>query len=434
MGLRIRMALAALTALLGLAALTGSAAAAADPLVVSCHKAPGAGPVSLRTDGGRTAMFEFSRSGDELAINANGTRLDCGPGSLALDQITEVRLDDDAEYSSSFWIDLRNGPLGPGAGSDDGEAEIEFDLGVIGGFNSATFKAPADQATEIRLGRTAGGSGADFNGDGDIDVRWHGVENTAVYGSPHADRIDLTGTAPGFTAPYRSYTVLVSADSGDDRILTSRFGGYDTYEGGPGEDTIAFGDATSGLKVDLARFPHSDNLEHVVGSPHADELEGDEAANRFDVRDGKRDVVSCADGADTVIADAPGVDAIAEDCEEVELDRPARSLKVLGYKAPRSIRALLRRGVGIQVLCSVDCRAKAQLSTNTRGLPRILGAGAADVPAGQPTWVMVKVNRAAAKALAAGRTAGAFKVRTSVRAQFAHTAAAQQSRLVASVR
>ncbi len=78
------------------------------------------------------------------------------------------------------------------------------------------------------------------------------------------------------------------AGQGDDQVIANA--AVNELDGGPGSDTVSYVGSDAGVRVDLdagtgvgghAQGDALSNFEHVVGSAHADELRGDELANRL---------------------------------------------------------------------------------------------------------------------------------------------------------
>jgi hypothetical protein len=167
-----------------------------------------------------------------------------------------------------------------------------------------------------------------------VDLRLTRRQDTGLLGQDI-----VTGVEDVFGGP--GDDVLIGTDesnflaggNGDDLIL-GLGGTLDTLAGALGTDTLSYATlpagASQGVTVDLELLTHQDTggagtdevfeFESVIGSPFADTLLGSAVANRFEIRDGAGDNVSCRGGADTVVADVEGVDTIAADCETPELD------------------------------------------------------------------------------------------------------------------
>src|SRR5581483_2908891 len=132
---------------------------------------------------------------------------------------------------------------------------------------------------------------------------------------------------------------------GNDLLVASP--NNDGIDGGTGGDTVSYERSPIGVSVDLGMSGksqltdpgHYDTLtdvENLVGSPHADELTGDDGPNTIDggggadsivakaardellLRDGAPDQATCGFGVDHVVADRQGTDAIFSDCENVD--------------------------------------------------------------------------------------------------------------------
>ena len=357
---------------------------------VTCVKEPGPGPVELSALGGNGADLRFVRSGDEMVIfeeNYLHGVVSCGPGSLALDEITEVRLvSDDVVYDSSFTIDLSQGPFTPGAGPDDSTPEIEFDLPIQTSFNSARFEGVGALPEPVYVGRRGNEAAADLNGDGDADVRWQGAENALVGGTPGDDRIDLTGKHADLGAAYNPYRFSVSAREGDDEIILGSGGVYDLYDGGPGDDVF-----------------------RLAGPSEA--------------------VLDGGDGDDTVIL-GPGTGNGAlsglQSVEHVVRAGQARavpaSVRIVAARVPEAAPGLRRRGVSLRVYCSQACSARVEISTGRRavrqGMPWVLGTRFVSLGAGERRWVTIPLRPLARRALADNRP-WRFNIKNWAKATFA---------------
>lgn len=357
---------------------------------VTCVKEPGPGPVELSALGGNGADLRFVRSGDELVIfeeNYLHGIVSCGPGSLALDEITEVRLvSDDVVYDSSFVIDLTQGPLGPGAGADDATPEIEFDLPVGTSFNSARFEGAGARPGSIAVGSHGNEAGADLNGDGDVDVRWLGTEYAFVGGTDGDDRIDLSGRHAGLGAAYRPYGLSVGAGAGNDEVLLATGGGYDRYLGGAGDDTFRLGGASEAL------------------------LDGEEGF----------DTLVLEPGADSdALGSLESIERIVRAGEPAKAVEPA--VRIVAARVPEAVHGLKRRGVSLRVLCSRACNTRLEISTGRRavrqGMPWVLGARSVHLPAGKPQWVTIRLRPLARRALAHNRP-GRFNIKNWAKSRF----------------
>jgi hypothetical protein len=163
-----------------------------------------------------------------------------------------------------------------------------------------------------------------------VDLRLAGRQNTSALGNDALTGIEnvVTGAGDDVLIGSDARNVL-AAGTGDD-LVQGLGGTLDTLVRGDGEDTLSYAAAPAAVIVALgAEDPQdtggagSDELvsfESLTGSRFADTLFGSEGANRFELRDGAGDDVTCRGGTDTVIADVDGVDTLAADCESRELD------------------------------------------------------------------------------------------------------------------
>ena len=185
-----------------------------------------------------------------------------------------------------------------------------------------------------------GGPGVDslawfeFEGALRVDLRLAGPQDTGAGG-----RDTLSALESVFTS--ESDDLVIGTDAaneldtaeGNDVILG--LGGDDLISAGEGNDTASYAippfGVRRGVNVDLMRngFDHDtggagvdrlDSVANVIGSPFADVLAGNQAANRLEVRDGTGDTVSCDMDQDVVVADVEGTDVVAGDCETVQFD------------------------------------------------------------------------------------------------------------------
>ena len=113
----------------------------------------------------------------------------------------------------------------------------------------------------------------------------------------------------------------VYAGRGADRVFGN--GGDDELRGGPGRDRLL---AQAGVDVLYGGLGNDDlwaqarpDVKGQVGEP-SDTLNGGPVNDRFHVRDGEADRVTCGPGFDRVLADH--VDITAADCERVRRAAP----------------------------------------------------------------------------------------------------------------
>ena len=190
-------------------------------------------------------------------------------------------------YSPPQLVDLDgDGDLDFTAGSDSGTIVFYKNSGtatnpefVIKSFNNNTtltlYDNNGDDTLDLRT---------DIN-DQRIDLRPEGISD--VYG--------LTGN---LIIARDTLIENVVAGSGDDRIIGNRAAntldggaGADYLDGGAGEDWVSYARSDTGVRVNMGdgttRGGHAEgdvlvNIEHVLGSAHADVLTGDAGANRLE--------------------------------------------------------------------------------------------------------------------------------------------------------
>jgi Ca2+-binding RTX toxin-like protein len=174
----------------------------------------------------------------------------------------------------------------------------------------------------------------DFNAPMRVDLRIAGRQDTGAGG-----RDVLTGFESASTSGGNDVLIGTDGDNdlstGDGDDLVAGLGGADRIWAGDGNDTASYATPPAGVRqgvaVDLSKqgidqdtrgagIDKLDGIQNVIGSPFADELTGSLGNNRFEIRDGSGDTVSCSAGADTVVSDVEGTDSIDNDCETLDLD------------------------------------------------------------------------------------------------------------------
>ena len=171
-----------------------------------------------------------------------------------------------------------------------------------------------------------------------VDLRLTSRQDTGALGNDALSGIENVIAGDGDDVLIGNDDSNLLAGVGGDDLVEGLGGALDRLVGGPGTDTLSYADppagATRGVTVDLDALDPQDTggagtdalgalesaFENLIGSPFADTLLGGGFANRFEVRDGAGDNVTCRAGTDTVIADVEGVDAIAADCETRQFD------------------------------------------------------------------------------------------------------------------
>jgi Ca2+-binding RTX toxin-like protein len=200
-----------------------------------------------------------------------------------------------------------------------------------------------------------------------------GDESVEIYAAADREPSSIQGRGGADDLRSGSGRETIDGGAGDDRIE----GGFnhDTLKGGPGRDVI-YGDSTSG---------------NCGGNGQSCTLPF--GNDTIDARDGEADQVDCGAGQDTATVDA--VDTVAANCERVDRG-PGPHVVVPGamtldVKAPRRLRALLRKGLVVRLAgfrpgaTRVSVRASGRLlaarrvsvGQDTRATARIRFAGKA---------------------------------------------------------
>jgi len=158
-----------------------------------------------------------------------------------------------------------------------------------------------------------------------------GDNSVEIYAAADREPSSIQGRGGADDLRSGSGRETIDGGAGDDRIE----GGFnhDTLKGGPGRDLI-YGDSTSG---NCGGYGQSCTL------PFGNDT--------IDARDGEADQVDCGPGQDTATVDA--VDTVAANCERVDRG-PGPHVVVPGamtldVKAPRRLRALLRKGLVVRL-------------------------------------------------------------------------------------
>jgi hemolysin type calcium-binding protein len=245
------------------------------------------------------------------------------------------------EFSGPFpmRIDVNGGSGDDEVAGGDGQDNITDGPGndrVSGGADNDTIAEypPAGDDT------FDGGPGSDhiawaeFTDAMHVDLRIAGRQDTGAAGHDAVTGFENASTAEG-------NDVLIGTDgpnnlrTGDGNDVIAGLGGTDRIEGDMGENTASYaippGGVTQGVTVSLfkqnvvqdtggAGVDQLEGIQNLVGSPYADTLVGNDANNRFDVRDGQGDRVTCANGVDAVVADVEGTDVLGDDCDQVDFD------------------------------------------------------------------------------------------------------------------
>ncbi len=219
-------------------------------------------------------------------------------------------------------------------------------------------------------------------------------ENDNVLGveklSARADVVTLTGDNGPNDLFVEAGSSTLRGLGGDDRLVT--YDGNDTIEGGDGNDFIEAGFGNDvldgGAGVDQFSGDRTESNVFAVGN---DEIRA---------RDGNAEQVGCGiGGGDRAIVDAN--DVVASDCEAIDRlqinppppppGKPGKP-KLTGKK---TLRALLRRGLTVQVRCPAACAVRAELRLGKK----VVARGRKTLKAAGTAKVKVKVVKKARKRL-----------------------------------
>ena len=272
----------------------------------------GAPPASALTCtlNGHVVNASVQQTGDDFPILVRDsgelifTDQDCGP----ISQIDTVNVDM-GHAETSFDVDLRGGPIGPGfTPEDDGTSEIEIDftnadphggLTVIGtsGDDDVTFGqrlVPIVFVFERQANLNAGAEGS----SPDVDVTWRSSGGSGFLSMGGNDRLRATGIGTGTsdaatqTVDYfdGSGTDRFVGGAGDDNFFSNQRSPNDVFDGGAGSDTVQM-DRPAGVSItengvaddgeecpgvgcegddigaDVERISTGQGPDHLVGAP-----------------------------------------------------------------------------------------------------------------------------------------------------------------------
>jgi RTX calcium-binding nonapeptide repeat (4 copies) len=234
---------------------------------------------------------------------------------------------------------------------------------------------------------------------------------------------------------------FLTAGIGDDSLDGGA--GNDTLDGGPNNDTLRGGDGADQL-IGAA------GADLLVGGPGPDAISGGDGNDTISAADGVAETINCGAGIDTVVADlgAGGATDTRIGCENVtgpaappvapgapgapapptgvppglvavlapgvanpsDLTPPGATLRKIGRQR---LRAVLARGVPLQVACaeacgvsialSVERAAARRLGLDSRSSPVVVATGTARRSTAGPVRVRAKFTRRAKTALRRSR-------------------------------
>jgi Ca2+-binding RTX toxin-like protein len=253
-------------------ALVGAQVASA---LVSCTYSGGV--VTVTMGSGDAASFSTG-AGDE--IQETGTNC----GAATLDNTTAINItgfsgDETVTIDTSVDWGTINWTINLGTGTGDA---LDLD----------------GSAATDDLAVTLGASGADLNGDDDLDATLSGIEVFSIEGGAGDDTLSAGGG--GTTGAAFADDVTISGDVGDDTLVSGA--GDDDLDGVSGVDTVDYSAATAAVVVDLTAgtatggggFDTLANFDNLVGSAFNDTLTGSAGAN--DIIGGLGDdAIDCVD-------------------------------------------------------------------------------------------------------------------------------------------
>lgn len=303
---------------LAAALLAGAPSSGYPAAVATCSFSSSA--ATLRIEGDDAAVLrEGSRIVVKTSLDGGPARrvVTCAGGSPTVTNTDTIRFNASPAIYQSFTVDLRGGPLAPGATLEDGRSssEIEIELGFDNRTNSDSGSSlqvvGTDRRDLIRLGRNGSGVGVNLNArrdrSPDVDVAMHVRPKPPPAGAPFVgietlaagDRITTYGGA-GFDGPLTQREAGVKIDGGGGRDTLSGGRSFEQLDGGKGPDHL--------------RGAQGDDL--LRGGGGADVFRGGAGNDELLADDRRGESVDCGGG----IHDTARIDSrdAAEGCEAVE--------------------------------------------------------------------------------------------------------------------
>ncbi len=345
-----------------------AAAAACVALLVGAARAPGAvtcdfnagtGVLTVTvTDGTPLPTLSHDISpGTEIKVDddtnfGNGT-LVCSSGTPTDTTTSSIVVDETAStQSTALRLDFQRGRLAPGAGGETGTPEIEVSFVTdTDGEDNLFVRGQAEVADQsFQFGAISGTMiRGDLNGDDDADdVEVTDLESTSTEPGTGNDTITMDGTGDAsFTGPSPGSLTVFPTIGNDTMAGGPAMGGQNTFNGGPGDDTITGGAGTdvghielgndtydggaggadfasyenfataNGVTLDMSiTTPQNTgpdtgtdqvtNAERIVGSNGPDRLTGTSGPNTIfggnNTNDTGDDVLNGLEGADSLVA------------------------------------------------------------------------------------------------------------------------------------
>tara|TARA_R110000787_G_scaffold25757_5_gene72250 strand:- start:11946 stop:16268 length:4323 start_codon:yes stop_codon:yes gene_type:complete len=156
-------------------------------------------------------------------------------------------------------------------------------------FTSSGTEEDEDDRNDVDFGQTGTSGvipGQTIYGDSGANTLTGGLGGDTIFGGGGSDTI--FGLAGGDTLSGDAGDDTVYGGLGDDTLIGGTGAGYDTYDGGAGQDWVQYSSVTGGVTVDLDDgFAYSaetdsddlQNIEHVTGGSGGDTITGSSAAN-----------------------------------------------------------------------------------------------------------------------------------------------------------
>jgi hypothetical protein len=255
------------------------------------------GVVTVTMGSGESAAFTVGAA-DEIMVNA----ANCGLATL--DNTTTINV-------TGF------------SGDEDVTIDVSEDWGTINWtINLGTGTADAldldGSAATDDLAVTLGASGADLNGDDDVDATLSGIEVFSIEGGTGDDTLSAGGG--GTVGAAFADDVTIFGDAGDDTLVSGA--GDDNLDGDADVNTVDYSAATAAVVVDLGAgtatggggFDTLANFDNVVGSAFGDTLTGDALVDNVITPGAGDDKVDCdgADANDTVDFSTAGAGVVVD--------------------------------------------------------------------------------------------------------------------------
>jgi Ca2+-binding RTX toxin-like protein len=326
-------------AILGAVLLSVLAPAGASA-VVSCNNNGAPTLTVTMTDPDDQALVARSGADDLQVRNKFGTIIVCTGTAPHVSTTTLVDVSDSSGSDGTLTVDLSGGPLSTGG------AEVKFQFNGGAGSNDRISLEGSEGPDDFTFGPVAGSkSGADFNGDGDVDVTGTAVERHSAHGNGGDDQLSGAG-GPGFFGGLGLPSdVTLHGGEGNDTLTgfndgdsLEGDGGNDHVNGGGGDDFITedtgndvadggFGSGdtlvfigSAGVRADIgAAGPQNtgtagidtySGFENIDGSDGPDVLIGDQLDNHL-FGNGGNDVLMGRGGADLMTGQTGTADVVS---------------------------------------------------------------------------------------------------------------------------